>query len=278
MVLMFSPQTARRDGATSTGWSSSRRRSSSSGPAAASTAPPGGPARHGTTNMDTLVADRHDRGLGLQRRRDALARRRSTRPGSQPETYFDSSTIIIGLVLLGRWLEARAKGRTTGAIRRLVGLQPDDGPDRRRRRGPRRPARGGPCRRPPARPARRPRPGRRDRASRAARRRRVDADRRADAGRGRPGRRGHRRDRQHDRHVRHAGDARRARHGAGPDRRARPARPGLARRRSSASPTGSARCSCRSCSSLAAVTFVVWFVARPGAAADARADRVHRRR
>jgi Cu+-exporting ATPase len=43
--------------------------------------------------------------------------------GLHPETYFDSSAIIIGLILLGRWLEARAKGRTTGAIRRLVGLQ-----------------------------------------------------------------------------------------------------------------------------------------------------------
>ena len=44
--------------------------------------------------------------------------------GVAPVTYFDSSTIIIGLVLLGRWLEARAKGRTTGAIRRLAGLSP----------------------------------------------------------------------------------------------------------------------------------------------------------
>jgi len=43
--------------------------------------------------------------------------------GLHPETYFDSSAIIIGLILLGRWLENRAKGRTTGAIRRLVGLQ-----------------------------------------------------------------------------------------------------------------------------------------------------------
>jgi Cu+-exporting ATPase len=45
------------------------------------------------------------------------------RAGLPAETYFDSSTIIIGLILLGRWLESRAKGRTTGAIRRLVGLQ-----------------------------------------------------------------------------------------------------------------------------------------------------------
>jgi P-type Cu+ transporter len=44
--------------------------------------------------------------------------------GLHAETYFDSAAIIIGLILLGRWLEARAKGRTTGAIRRLVGLQP----------------------------------------------------------------------------------------------------------------------------------------------------------
>ena len=44
--------------------------------------------------------------------------------GIEPVTYFDSATIIIGLVLLGRWLEARAKARTTGAIRGLIGLSP----------------------------------------------------------------------------------------------------------------------------------------------------------
>ncbi|MFI5254597.1 MAG: copper-translocating P-type ATPase, partial [Candidatus Limnocylindrales bacterium] len=38
-------------------------------------------------------------------------------------TYFDSSTIIVGLILLGRWLEGRAKRQTAGAIRALVGLQ-----------------------------------------------------------------------------------------------------------------------------------------------------------
>ncbi len=43
--------------------------------------------------------------------------------GLHPETYFESSAIIIGLVLLGRWLELRARGQTTGAIRRLMGLQ-----------------------------------------------------------------------------------------------------------------------------------------------------------
>src|SRR3990172_7618845 len=44
-------------------------------------------------------------------------------PPLPPHTYFDSSAVIIGLILLGRWLEARAKGRTNGAIRRLIGLQ-----------------------------------------------------------------------------------------------------------------------------------------------------------
>ena len=41
----------------------------------------------------------------------------------EPESYFDSATIIIGLVLAGRWLEARAKSQTAGAVRSLLGLQ-----------------------------------------------------------------------------------------------------------------------------------------------------------
>ena len=39
-------------------------------------------------------------------------------------TYFDASAIVISLVLLGRLLEARAKGQTSEAIRRLIGLRP----------------------------------------------------------------------------------------------------------------------------------------------------------
>jgi Cu+-exporting ATPase len=39
-------------------------------------------------------------------------------------TYFDTSTAIIGLVLLGRYLEARAKSRASNAIKALMGLQP----------------------------------------------------------------------------------------------------------------------------------------------------------
>jgi Cu+-exporting ATPase len=43
--------------------------------------------------------------------------------GIEPQTYFDSSTTIVGLVLMGRWLEARAKAQTVGAIKKLLGLQ-----------------------------------------------------------------------------------------------------------------------------------------------------------
>lgn len=39
-------------------------------------------------------------------------------------TYFDVSAAIIGLILLGRWLEARARSRTSDAIKNLIGLQP----------------------------------------------------------------------------------------------------------------------------------------------------------
>jgi P-type Cu+ transporter len=39
-------------------------------------------------------------------------------------TYFDVSAVVITLVVLGRWLEARARGRTSEAIRRLVSLAP----------------------------------------------------------------------------------------------------------------------------------------------------------
>ena len=42
----------------------------------------------------------------------------------EPAAYFDSSTIIIGFVLLGRWLEARAKSQAGGAIRELLALEP----------------------------------------------------------------------------------------------------------------------------------------------------------
>ncbi len=38
--------------------------------------------------------------------------------------YFDTSAMIIALILLGRFLEARAKGQTSEAIKKLIGMQP----------------------------------------------------------------------------------------------------------------------------------------------------------
>jgi P-type Cu+ transporter len=37
--------------------------------------------------------------------------------------YFDSAALIISIILLGRWFEARAKGRTSESIKKLIGLQ-----------------------------------------------------------------------------------------------------------------------------------------------------------
>ncbi|OGD23512.1 MAG: copper-translocating P-type ATPase [Candidatus Aminicenantes bacterium RBG_13_64_14] len=42
----------------------------------------------------------------------------------EPQVYFDTSAVIIVLILFGRMLEARAKGRTSEAIRKLMGLRP----------------------------------------------------------------------------------------------------------------------------------------------------------
>jgi P-type Cu+ transporter len=44
--------------------------------------------------------------------------------GEMPHLYFEASALIITLVLLGKMLEAVAKGRTSEAIKKLIGLQP----------------------------------------------------------------------------------------------------------------------------------------------------------
>ncbi|RIK32550.1 MAG: heavy metal translocating P-type ATPase [Anaerolineae bacterium] len=44
-------------------------------------------------------------------------------PAGMDKVYYDTSSIIIALILLGRILEARAKGQTSEAIRKLMGLQ-----------------------------------------------------------------------------------------------------------------------------------------------------------
>src|SRR5690606_600959 len=45
-------------------------------------------------------------------------------PAGTVNVYYEAAAVIVTLILLGRYLEARAKGRTSDAIRRLVGLQP----------------------------------------------------------------------------------------------------------------------------------------------------------
>ena len=45
-------------------------------------------------------------------------------PAGTVNVYYEAAAVIVTLILLGRFLEARAKGRTSEAIKRLVGLQP----------------------------------------------------------------------------------------------------------------------------------------------------------
>ncbi|MCC7151239.1 MAG: copper-translocating P-type ATPase [Rubrivivax sp.] len=45
-------------------------------------------------------------------------------PAGTVNVYYEAAAVIVVLILLGRLLEARAKGRTSAAIKRLVGLQP----------------------------------------------------------------------------------------------------------------------------------------------------------
>ena len=80
-------------------------------------------ARHGAANMDTLIALGTTAAWGYSVV-VTLAPSIATSAGLEPAAYFDSSTIIIGFVLLGRWLEARAKSQAGGAIRELLALEP----------------------------------------------------------------------------------------------------------------------------------------------------------
>ena len=45
-------------------------------------------------------------------------------PAGTVHVYYEAAAVIVSLILLGRFLEARARGRTSEAIRRLIGLQP----------------------------------------------------------------------------------------------------------------------------------------------------------
>ncbi len=79
--------------------------------------------RHHSADMNTLIAV----GTGaafLFSAAATLADDWLTARGVEPHVYYDAVTWIIALILLGNLLEARAKGRTSGAIRRLIGLRP----------------------------------------------------------------------------------------------------------------------------------------------------------
>jgi P-type Cu+ transporter len=79
-------------------------------------------ARHGGTNMNTLIAV----GTSVAYAYSAFVTlwpRLAMQWGFPEHLYFETGVIIIALILLGRWLEARAKKQTGAAIKALMGLQ-----------------------------------------------------------------------------------------------------------------------------------------------------------
>ncbi|MBB4034554.1 Cu2+-exporting ATPase [Dysgonomonas hofstadii] len=80
-------------------------------------------AKHRSTNMDTLVA--LSTGVAyLFSIFNTLFSSFWTSKGLEPHVYFEVSGVVIAFVLLGRYLEERAKRSTTTAIKELIGLQP----------------------------------------------------------------------------------------------------------------------------------------------------------
>ena len=78
--------------------------------------------KHRTANMDTLVAIGTTVAFGYSTVVTIFPQLvRSV--GIDPMPYFDVATLVIGLILLGRYFEAKAKGATSAAIKKLIGLQ-----------------------------------------------------------------------------------------------------------------------------------------------------------
>ena len=73
-----------------------------------------------TGNMDLLVALGTTAGWAL-----SMWLWLTADAGAMVHLYFEGSAVVITLVLLGKWLEARAKRQTTSAIRALHALRPD---------------------------------------------------------------------------------------------------------------------------------------------------------
>ncbi|HQT62806.1 heavy metal translocating P-type ATPase [Acidiphilium sp.] len=78
--------------------------------------------RAGTGNMDLLVALGTSAAYGLSLWLLIRAWATGTTPAA---LYFDSSTIVITLILFGKWLEARGKRQTGEALRALTALRPE---------------------------------------------------------------------------------------------------------------------------------------------------------
>jgi len=76
--------------------------------------------RAGTGNMDLLVALGTSAGYGL-----SLYEWAQAPAGMVPHLYFEASAVVIALVLLGKYLESRAKRQTASAIRALEALRPE---------------------------------------------------------------------------------------------------------------------------------------------------------
>jgi len=70
-------------------------------------------------NMDLLVALGTSAAYGL-----SVYQLLTAHGHAQPHYYFEAAAVVITLVLLGKWLEARAKRQTTAAIRALSALRP----------------------------------------------------------------------------------------------------------------------------------------------------------
>ena len=78
--------------------------------------------RHRTTNMNTLISVGTTSAYVYSLAATFMPQL-FFKGGVTPHIYFDTSATIITLILLGKLLEARAKGKTSEAIRKLMGLQ-----------------------------------------------------------------------------------------------------------------------------------------------------------
>jgi Cu+-exporting ATPase len=76
--------------------------------------------RAGAGNMDLLVAIGTSAGYGL-----SIYEWLTASAGTMPHLYFEASAVVIALVLLGKYLESRAKRQTASAIRALEALRPE---------------------------------------------------------------------------------------------------------------------------------------------------------